>query len=105
MVAAMMGGVPMPLETHGEVIYEFPAEAWALIYMAFPAMVCIGSRLGWARLVSVGALIGMSINVMFSISASKAEFGYLLESGAERDAMMYAGLMLMSIKTTRKVGV
>ena len=94
MGTALMGGVPMPMETHGEVLYEFPAECWAAIYMAFPLIVSLGLRYGSARIVVIGALIGMSVNVLFSVAASKAEFGYLLEAGSARDAMMYAGLII-----------
>lgn len=97
MATALFGGVPMPVETHGEVLYEFPAEMWAGIYMAFPAIISYGLVRRSVRLVALGGFIGLAVNVLFSIAAAKAEFGYLLEAGAARDAMMYAGLIVAAV--------
>lgn len=86
----------MPPETHGEVVYEAPAELWSGLYMLFSTLVLIGlwRRITW--LICLGASIGLMTNVVFAVAAHEAEFGYLLEKGAARDAFQYAGLLLVA---------
>ena len=94
MFTALLDGIPMPPQTHGELVYEVPAELWALFYMAFSGLIIAGSYLKRDGIIAIGALIGMLLNVMFSMAADAAEFGYLLEKGSFRDAMGWAGLFI-----------
>ena len=94
---ALTSGVPMPPETHGDLVYEIPADLWALCYMGFSGLIIAGVYFNRGGLIATGAFIGMFLNVLFSMAADAAEFGYLLEKGSFRDALGWAGLFIWSL--------
>ena len=92
MFTALVDGVPMPPETHGQLVYEMPAELWSGIYILFSSLVLIGVKRNSRLLIGTGAFIGMLVNALFSMAADTAEFGYLLEKGSFIYALGWAGL-------------
>lgn len=80
--AALMGGVPMPEEAHGDAIHTIPAEAWAL------AVITTGLLMAWAscgpRLLALatGALFAGAMNMVLALFASDATYGFLVARGA-----------------------
>jgi len=94
MYSALNGGIPMPPETHGRVVHNIPAEFWAGLYMTFSGLMVYGFWRLSAIAVRTGAAIGVVTNVVFAAAASEADFGYLLQAGATRDAMWYAVILI-----------
>ena len=92
MFTALLSGIPMPPQTYGQLVYEIPAELWSGVYILFPAIIILGCYRNKPRLIWIGAVIGVMVNVLFSMAADEAEFGYLLEKGSFRDALCWAGL-------------
>ena len=92
MFTALVNGVPMPPETHGQLVYEMPAELWSGVYILFSSLVLIGVWLNNRFMIGMGAFIGVLVNVLFSMAADIAEFGYLLEKGSMKEALNWSAL-------------
>ena len=102
MFTALLDGVPMPPQTHGELVYEMPAELWAGYYMLWSLLIMVGMYFGKRKVALSGALIGMMLNVLFSMAADAAEFGYLLEKGSWAEATRLAGLFIWMLIAMEK---
>ena len=82
MFTSLLSGIPMPPQTYGQLVYEVPAELWSGVYILFPALIILGCYRNNLRLIWIGSVIGVMVNVLFSMAAGEAEFGYLLEKGS-----------------------
>lgn len=80
--AALTGGVPMPVEAHGDAIHTIPAEVWAM------AVITTGLLIAWAScgprllLLAAGAFVAGAMNMILALFASEATYGFLVARGA-----------------------
>lgn len=79
---AVMGGVPMPPETHGSAMYEMPAEAWAAIVIGQSGALLLGSWLRLPKLIAVSGLIGGILYLALWVMADQASLGFIVSRGA-----------------------
>lgn len=79
---SLMGGVPMPPETHGSAMYEIPAEVWAFIVISQSAALMIGAWRGSALLVAVAGFWGGMVYLALFVMADHAALGFLVSRGS-----------------------
>lgn len=79
---SLMGGVPMPPETHGSAMYQIPAETWALVVLAQSAALFIGARLDSSAIVAAAGMTGGLIYLALFVMADQASLGFLVSRGA-----------------------
>jgi len=79
---SLMGGVPMPPETHGSAMYEIPAELWGLIVIAQGAALLWGAYGNHAMTVMVAGIIGGLLYYALFAMADQASLGFIVSRGA-----------------------
>jgi len=80
--AAVTGGVPMPVEAHGDAIHTIPAHVWAL------AVILTGGMMAWASdgprlpVLAAAAISAGVMNMILAVFATDAVYGFLVARGA-----------------------
>lgn len=79
---SIMGGVPMPVETHGSAMYEIPAEAWGLVVIAQAGLLMWGAWCRCPRLIALAGIAGGLLYHALFIMADQASLGFIVSRGA-----------------------
>lgn len=80
-VMAFSGGIPMPAETHGSIMYAIPAEVWGVVLMATHAAGYTAARVRAMGILSATGLIAGIAYITIAISAMASPFGLMLSLG------------------------
>ena len=79
---SMMGGVPMPKETHGSAMYEIPAEVWGLVVIGQSGLLFAGAFRQWRGVIASAGVLGGLIYLALSVMADQASVGFIVSRGA-----------------------
>lgn len=75
---SIMGGVPMPKETHSTAMYEIPAEVWGLVVIGQSGLLFAGAYMHWRGVIAAAGVLGGLIYLM----ADQASLGFIVSRGA-----------------------
>ena len=79
---SIMGGVPMPKETHGSAMYEIPAEVWGLVVIGQSGLLFAGAYMHWKGVIAAAGVLGGLIYLALSVMADQASLGFIVSRGA-----------------------
>ena len=79
---AIMGGVPMPPETHGSAMYEMPAEAWAGIVIGQSGALFFGAWRRLPKMIAMAGFVGGILYLALWVMADQASLGFIVSRGA-----------------------
>ena len=79
---SLMGGVPMPPETHGSAMYEIPAEVWGLVVIAQSGALLWGAWYRCPRIIAAAGITGGLLYHALFVMADQAAMGFIVSRGA-----------------------
>lgn len=94
---ALTGGIPMPVQTHGEAIYIIPGELWSSVAMAQGLAVfwLAGGHRHWALFFA--GLVGGILNLALGVFAALAEFGFVLSRVATGAGLLHLVIAALAL--------
>ena len=94
---ALTGGIPMPIQTHGEAIYIIPGELWSSVALAQGvAVFVLASALRYWPLF-FAALVGGMLNLALGVYAASAEFGFVLSRVSTGAGLLHLVIAAMAL--------
>ena len=94
---ALTGGIPMPVQTHGEAIYIIPGELWSSVALAQGvAVFVLASTLRYWPLF-LAALVGGMLNLALGVYAASAEFGFVLSRVSTGAGLLHLVIAAMAL--------
>lgn len=94
---ALLGGVPMPPETHSGAMYAIPAELWATVSLAQAiAFFALAGTRDYLKL-SVVAGLGAIINLALAVFSARAEFGFIQSRVTGGIGMMHCAICVAAL--------
>ena len=95
---ALTGGIPMPIQTHGEAIYIIPGELWSSVALAQGLAVfwLAGTRHHWA-LFFVG-MIGGLLNLSLGVFAVSADFGFVMSRVSTGAGLLHLVIAALALR-------
>lgn len=94
---ALTGGIPMPIQTHGEAIYIIPGELWSSVALAQGMAVfwLASTRHYW--LLFMAALVGGALDLALGVFAASAEFGFVLSRVSTGAGLLHLVIAAMAM--------
>ena len=94
---ALTGGIPMPIQTHGEAIYIIPGELWSSVALAQGVAVFVFASILRYWPLFFAALLGGMLNLALGVYAASAEFGFVLSRVSSGAGLLHLVIAAMAL--------